>query len=65
MLELIPKSFIGMKERTTAAGIVTMGMIALGTCQRKIRMMRETISISRMSSWRSVLIERSMSSDRS
>ena len=65
MLELMPKSFIGMNERTTAAGMVTIGMTALGMCQRKIRMTSETISISRTSSCLSVLIERSISSDRS
>ena len=36
MLELIPMACIGMKEISTATGIVTMGISALGMCHRKI-----------------------------
>ena len=54
-----------MKERTTTAGIVTIGMTAEGTCHRKIRMTSETMSISRISSCLKVLMERSISSERS
>jgi len=31
--------YMGMKARATLTGMVTMGMMALGTCQRKMRMM--------------------------
>ena len=42
-----------------------MGTIALGTCQRKIRMMIETTMISSISFPLSVSMERSMRSERS
>ena len=65
MLALIPKSFIGMNARITAAGIVMIGMIALGMCQRKMRMISETMIISISSSCFSVWIDCSISSERS
>ena len=37
MLEVIPIQHMGMKARSTATGMVTMGTIADGMCQRKSR----------------------------
>ena len=54
-----------MKARMIAAGSVKIGMTALGMCQRKIRMISETMIISSSSSCLSVWMERSISSDRS
>ena len=42
MFELIPIARIGMNEISTATGIVTIGMMALGTCHRKIRITSAT-----------------------
>ena len=54
-----------MKDRSTATGMVTSGMTALGRCQRKSRITSETVtSTSTRVDWR-VSIERWMSSDRS
>ncbi len=39
----------GIKDRSTAIGIVTIGMIADGKCQRKMRMTKLTMIISSMS----------------
>jgi Cu(I)/Ag(I) efflux system membrane protein CusA/SilA len=68
-IELGPEIRRGIAELDgkgeVAAGIVTIGMTAEGMFQRKIRMMSDTISISRMSSCFSVLMDRSISSDRS
>ncbi len=65
MLALMPNSRMGMNARSTAAGIVKMGMIALGMCQRKSRMTSDTISISISSSCFSVSIDAAISSERS
>ena len=35
MFDVMPISCNGMNAISTAIGIVTIGMIALGTCQRK------------------------------
>ena len=45
--------------------MVTIGMIADGMCQRKMRMMSETMTISSISLSFTVSMARSMSSDRS
>ncbi len=65
MFDEMPISRIGMNASSTDTGMVMMGTIADGMCHRKIRITRLTMTISRMSSWRSVAIERSMRSDRS
>ena len=65
MLEEIPINRIGMNASSTATGIVMMGTIADGMCHRKIRITMLTMMISRISSCRSVAIDRSMRSERS
>ena len=65
MLIVSPSCPNGMNARTTEIGIVRIGTIALGTCQRKIRMMIETTMISSISFPFSVSTERSMRSERS
>ena len=44
MFAVKPIACIGMNARTTAIGIVRIGMIALGGCQRKMRMTILTMS---------------------
>ena len=56
---------MGMKARSTEIGIVRMGTIAEGMCQRKSRMTRLTMIISRTSSCLSVSIDRWIRSERS
>ncbi len=41
-----PMRYMGMKARATDTGMVTMGTMAEGMCQRKTRMMTETMMIS-------------------
>ena len=65
MLTVTPKRYIGMNARSTDTGMVTMGTIADGMCQRKIRMTSETMIISMRSSCRSVCMARVMRSERS
>ncbi len=65
MLMSRPIALNGMNARITEIGIVTMGTIALGTCQRKTRMTSETTTISSISFDRSVSTERLIRSDRS
>ncbi len=65
MLEVTPMKYMGMKARTTETGIVMMGTIEDGMCQRKTRMTRLTMIISETSSCFRFSIERSISSDRS
>ncbi len=65
MFDEIPIRRIGMNPSSTATGIVMIGTIADGMCQRNTRITRLTMTISRMSSWRSVAIDWSMSSERS
>ena len=50
MLEVMPMKYMGMKARRTETGIVTIGMIDEGMCQRKIRITKLTMIISRSSS---------------
>ncbi len=56
---------MGMNEISTAMGMVTMGMMALGMCHRKIRITRLTMTISSTSVCFSVSMERRISSERS
>ena len=65
MLDEIPMRLMGMKASRTDTGMVMMGTTAEGMCQRKSRMTRLTITISRSSSCSSVAIESRISSDRS
>src|SRR5215831_1648128 len=60
MLELMPIQYIGMKARSTETGIVTIGMMAEGMCQRKSRMTKLTMIISTISSCLSVSMDRSI-----
>ena len=43
MLAVTPIILNGMKEISTATGMVITGMMALGKCHRKIRITRETV----------------------
>ena len=43
ILALMPIMRNGMNASSTAIGMVTMGMAALGKCHRKTRMMRTTV----------------------
>jgi len=65
MFEFNPIKYIGIKESSTDTGIVTIGMIADGMCQRKIRITTLTMIISRISSSLRLLMEPSISSERS
>ena len=56
---------MGMKARATLTGMVTMGTMAEGMCQRKTRITRETMSISSTSFQDTVWMACSMSVDRS
>ncbi len=60
-----PMSLSGMNESATDAGIVRIGTIDDGKCQRNNRMMSETTSISSASLCETVLIAARMSSERS
>ncbi|MBP1772321.1 MAG: hypothetical protein H6P99_1484 [Holophagaceae bacterium] len=60
-----PMPYSGMKASPTLTGMVMMGTRAEGTCHRKMRMMIETMIISSMSLCFTVLMEFSMSSERS
>ena len=64
-LAFMPMAYMGMKASATETGMVTMGTMAEGTCQRKIRMMIETITISSTSLSFTVPMAWSMSSERS
>ena len=48
-LALRPISFMGMKASATDTGMVTMGTMDEGKCQRKMRMISETMMISSIS----------------
>ena len=61
----MPISCIGMKEIAMAIGIVMIGMMALGMCQRKIRMTRATMISSSISVCFRLSIERRIRSERS
>ncbi len=45
MLALMPSMRNGMKESSTATGMVMIGMIALGKCHRNSRMISATVTI--------------------
>src|SRR5258707_1165391 len=64
MFAVKPVACTGMKARITAIGIVKIGMMALGTCQRKIRKTMLTITSSSISVRRKVSIDRSIKSQR-
>ncbi len=65
MLTVTPRKYIGMNARSTETGIVTIGTMADGTCQRNTRITSDTMIISIASSCVSVPIARSIRSDRS
>ncbi len=65
MFEVIPRAFMGMKEITIATGMVTMGMIALGMCHRKMRITRETMATSSITVRLRLSIDWRISSERS
>ena len=65
MLEVSFMPYIGMKDSSTAIGIVTIGMMAEGKCQRKSRITRLTMIISSISWCFRVSMDRSISSERS
>jgi hypothetical protein len=54
-----------MNARKTETGMVMMGMIAEGTCQRNTRITRLTMIISSSNEWVSVWIARWINSERS
>ena len=56
---------MGMNARSTATGIVTMGTMAEGMCQRKTRTTRLTIAISSSRSCFRLSIARWIRSERS
>ena len=64
-VEVSPSRWNGMNARTTEIGIVRIGTIADGKCQRKNRMTSETTMISSTSSSLRVAMDRSMRSERS
>ena len=61
----IPIAYMGMKASATDTGMVTMGTIAEGMCQRKIRITIDTITISSISLDFTVPMAWPMSSERS
>ncbi len=65
MLAVIPISRKGMKEIRTATGMVMIGMMALGMCQRKRRITRATVTMTSMSVDFRLSMERWISSERS
>ena len=65
MLELRPSRRIGMNAMATVTGIVMMGMSALGTCQRKIKITMATMINSSNRVCVRLSIERRIRSERS
>jgi hypothetical protein len=65
MLEEMPIHIMGTKARSTATGMVTMGTMAEGMCQRKTRITRLTITTSWTSFSFRLSMARSMRSERS
>ena len=65
MLAVIPMSRKGMKESRTTTGMVMMGTMALGMCQRKSRITAATVRISASKVDLRLSMERSISSERS
>ncbi len=63
IFELSPIMYMGMNERRTDTGIVTIGTKAEGMCHKNRRMTELTMIISRISSCLSVAIDRSINSD--
>ena len=60
-----PIRYMGMKASITLIGMVRMGTMAEGMCQRKSRMMMDTTIISSISLSVTVLMARPMRSERS
>src|ERR1035441_10621676 len=65
MFEVRPIIFMGMKAMMTATGMVTIGMVALGMCHRKIMMTIATMINSSVSVCFRFSMERKINSDRS
>ena len=65
MFEVSPIARIGMNAISTAIGMVTTGMIALGMCHRKIMITIATMIISSISVPFRFSMERRISSERS
>ena len=65
MFAVSPMAWNGMNETRHATGIVITGIAALGTCQRKRRITRTTVTITSIRVVRRLSIERRMRSDRS
>ena len=65
MFEVRPISRIGIKAMMMATGIVITGIIALGGCQRKMRITSETITISSIRVLFKFSMERRIRSERS
>jgi hypothetical protein len=65
MFAVIPKRYMGMKASRIATGMVTMGTTADGTCHRKSRITRLTMTSAVSSSCRSVSTASVMSRERS
>ena len=62
-VKLIPSK--GTNEISTASGIVTIGMVALGTCQRKSRITKQSVRMTSRIVRLRLSTERWMSSARS
>jgi hypothetical protein len=60
-----PIAYMGMKASATLMGMVRMGTMALGTCQRKTRMTMQTMTISSTSLCFTVSMARPISTERS
>ena len=65
MFDVRPIIFMGMNAMITATGMVTIGMMALGMCQRKIMMTMATMINSSVSVCFKFSMDRRISSDRS
>src|ERR1041384_5524434 len=64
MFEVTPMKYIGMKQRMTEIGIVMIGTMADGMCQRKNRITMLTMIISIFSSCLRFSMDFSINSDR-
>ena len=65
MLAVTPIHLNRMNEVRTATGMVMSGMIALGMCQRKMRITADTVRSTSMSVIFTLLMARRMSCERS
>src|ERR1043166_3531270 len=65
MFEVTPMKYMGMKHSTTEIGIVMIGTMADGMCQRKKRITTLTMSISMISSCFRLSMDFWINSDRS